>query len=81
MAQQACLAHETDVQLFPMPDSGKVTEQEIDRIVVAQADDDAAWEQPVRVQRAEPALLTLPPDLIARAVFLAQPHRTKNAEE
>jgi len=29
----------------------KLAEQEIDQIVTAQADDDAAWEKPVRVCR------------------------------
>ena len=58
-----------------------LAEQEIDRIVVVQADDDAAWEKPIRAQRAESAPLTLPSDLVARATFLAQLHRTKNVDE
>jgi hypothetical protein len=48
---------------------------------VAQAEDDAAWEEPVRVERSEPASLSLPGDLAARAAFLAQLHRTKSVEE
>ena len=59
----------------------KLSEQEIDRVVVAQAEDDAAWEEPVRVERSEPASLSLPGDLAARAAFLAQLHRTKSVEE
>ena len=58
-----------------------LSEQEIDQIVVAQADDDAAWEKPIRVQRTEPASLTLPAGLAARAAFLARLHRTESVEE
>jgi lipopolysaccharide biosynthesis regulator YciM len=57
------------------------SELEIDQIVVAQADHNTAWEQPIRVERSKPASLSLPGDLAARAAFLAQLHRTKNVEE
>ena len=59
----------------------KVSDQEIDRIVAAQADDDAAWGKPIRVERSKPASLSLPGELAARAAFLAQVHRTKSVEE
>ena len=59
----------------------KLSELEIDQIVAAQADNDAAWEQPIRVERSKPASLSLPGDLAARAAFLAQLHRTKSVEE
>ena len=59
----------------------KLSESEIDRVVAAQADDDAAWEQPVHVERSKPASLSLPGDLAARAAFLAQLHRNKTVEE
>jgi hypothetical protein len=59
----------------------KASEEEIDRIVVAQAQDEAAWEKPVRVHRTKPASLSLPADLAARAAFLAQLHRSKSVEE
>jgi hypothetical protein len=59
----------------------KLSELEIDQIVAAQADNDTAWEQPVRVERSKPASLSLPGDLAARAAFLAQLHRTKSVEE
>jgi hypothetical protein len=58
-----------------------VSEQEIDQIVIAQANDDSAWEKPVRVHRARPASLAIPADLAARAAFLAQLHRTRSVEE
>jgi hypothetical protein len=59
----------------------KLSEQAIDQIVIAQADDDAAWGKPVRVRRTKPASLSIPPDLAARAAFLARLHRTRNVEE
>ncbi len=59
----------------------KLSEQEIDRIVVAQANDDSAWEKPVHVRRTEVASLSIPADLAVRAAFLAQLHRTESVEK
>ncbi|MBI5823588.1 MAG: hypothetical protein HZB18_06135 [Chloroflexi bacterium] len=59
----------------------KLTEKEIDRLVITQANDDSAWDNPIRVRKARPASLSIPPELAARAAFLAQLHRTKNMEE
>jgi hypothetical protein len=59
----------------------KVPEKDIDQLVVAQANDDAVWGKPVRVQRAKPAALSIPADLAARAAFLARLHRKTSAEE
>ena len=58
-----------------------LSESEIDQIVIAQANDDAAWEPLIQVERSTPALLSLPGDLAMRATFLAQLHRTKSVEE
>ncbi len=55
---------------------GKIISQDaIDKIVVAQADDDSAWEKPVRVRRAKPTALPLSAELAARAAFFARLHR------
>ncbi len=54
-----------------------LSEQEIDRMVVAQADDESAWEKPIGVRRPKPTSLSIPADLAARAAFLAQAHRTQ----
>jgi hypothetical protein len=59
----------------------KLSEQEIDRLVITQADNDAAWGKPVRVRKTKPASVSIPAELAARAAFLAQLHRTKNLEE
>jgi hypothetical protein len=64
-----------------MSRKGKLTEKEIDRIVVSQADDDSAWGKPVRVRRKKPASVSIPAELAARAAFLAQVHRKKSLEE
>jgi hypothetical protein len=58
-----------------------LTEQEIDRIVESQADDDSAWDRPIKVRRAKPASLSIPAELAARAAFLAKLHREKNVED
>jgi hypothetical protein len=59
----------------------KPTEKEIDRLVISQADDDSAWEKPVRVRRTKSASLSIPADLAARAAFLARLHRKNNTAE
>ena len=56
------------------------TEEEIDRIVVAQADDDAAWEKPVH-RKARATSLSIPGELAVRAAFLARLHRKSSVEE
>jgi hypothetical protein len=61
--------------------SRDLSEVEIDQIVVAQADDDSAWEEAVHVHRAEPASISIPAELAARAAFLAQLHRKTSVEE
>jgi hypothetical protein len=59
----------------------KLSERDIDQLVVAQANDDSAWEKPIRVRRTKPTSLLLPPDLAARAAFLARLHRKTSSEE
>ncbi|MBI2502591.1 MAG: hypothetical protein HYW07_05085 [Candidatus Latescibacteria bacterium] len=59
----------------------KLSEQEIDQIVTAQANNDSVWGKPIRVHRTKPASLSIPADLAARATFLAQLHRTKSLED
>lgn len=59
----------------------KPSEEEIDRIVVEQAEDDSAWEEPVRVHRDKAASLSFPSELVQRAAFLAKLHREKGAKE
>ena len=59
----------------------KPSEEEIDRMVVAQIDDDSAWEEPIRVRKTEDPPLSIPAKLAARAAFLAKLHRENALEE
>ena len=59
----------------------QLTEKEIDNIVELQADDDSAWEKPIKVRRVKPTSLSIPAELAARAAFLAKLHRENNVEE
>jgi hypothetical protein len=52
-----------------------LSQEAIDRRVVAQSENDSAWEAPIRVKRSKPASLSIPGDLAARAAFLARLHR------
>ena len=58
-----------------------LTEQEIDRIVESQADNDSAWEKPIKVRRARTASVSIPAELAARAAFLAKLHKENNVED
>jgi hypothetical protein len=59
----------------------KQMEEEIDNVVLAQAEDDSAWEAPVHVRRGPPGTISIPGELAARAAFLAQVHRASGVEE
>lgn len=56
------------------------TEEEIDRIVIAQADDESAWGAPVKVSKSKSTSLALPSDLAARMAFFARLHREASLE-
>jgi hypothetical protein len=49
-----------------------LSKEEIDKAVVAQADDESAWEEPVRVRPAKFMSLALPSELAVRAAFCAR---------
>lgn len=59
----------------------ELSQKEIDEIVVAQADDNSAWEKPIRVRKTKSAALTIPSDLAARAAFLARLHHQRSIED
>ena len=58
-----------------------LSEEQIDEIVVAQAEDDTAWEESVLVSRDIPTAVSLPSDLATRAAFFAQLHKVTSVEE
>ena len=59
----------------------KLSEEEIDKIVVEQAHNDSAWEEPIHVRKTEPTSLSVPADLAARAAFVARLHREPGIEK
>ena len=54
------------------------SEDEIDAIVLAQADDETAWTKPILVRQPKPAALSLPPYLAAQAAFFVRLHRERD---
>lgn len=56
------------------------TQREIDEAVIASAENNAAWEKPVRVKRAKGEFVSLPAEMAARAAFFARLHREPNLE-
>lgn len=58
-----------------------MTEEEIDRIVIAQADNEKAWGNPVKVRRTKSKSFAWPAALAARAAFFARLHREANLED
>ena len=46
----------------------------IDRLVIAQSNDESAWDAPIRAKKSKPASLSIPGELAARAAFLASLH-------
>ncbi len=57
-----------------------VTEAEIDERIIADADEDNAWEEPIQVQKTTGSSLQIPPALAERAAFLARLHRERSLE-
>ena len=53
----------------------KLLEDQIDAMVVAEADESSAWSKPVKVRRLKSASVSLPASLAARAAFVAKLHR------
>ena len=63
------------------PSQPKLTQEQIDRLVTAQADEDSAWQKAIVVKRPKSATLSIPADLAARAAFLARLHRESRVDK
>jgi len=59
----------------------ELTDKEMDERVIAQADDESAWEESIFVKREEPAHFSLSPEIATRAAFLARLHKATNVEK
>ena len=55
-----------------------MSEEEIDRSVIAQANKETAWEKPVKIRRKEATSVLIPAALAAQAAFFARLHREAN---
>lgn len=56
------------------------SEAEIDERVIADADDEGAWEEPIQVRKSSVSSLQISPSLAERAAFLARLHRERSLE-
>lgn len=59
----------------------KPAEEEIDKIAVAQANNNSAWEKPVQVRHRRSAAVPLSSELAARAAFFARLHHETSVED
>lgn len=57
-----------------------LSEDEIDELVTGQAEDQTAWDKPIRVQRSQAAAFSISAELASRAAFFARLHRAANVE-
>lgn len=64
-----------------MKNQKALSESEIDELVIAEAEDDSAWEAPTEVSRKQKTSLALPAELATRAAFLARLHHAPTAED
>jgi len=63
------------------PSTPTLTQDQIDRVVTAQADDNSAWQKAVVVRRPKSTSLSIPAELAARAAFLAGLHRETRVDK
>ena len=57
------------------------SEREIDELVIAQADNDSAWEKPEQVRQSKSGTISIPAEVASRAAFFARLHRESSVED
>lgn len=57
--------------------SKKLTEEEIDEIVIREADDLSKWEEPIQVKAPQATSIRLSPQTIQKAKLLASIHKAQ----
>jgi hypothetical protein len=57
------------------------SDKKIDELVIAQADDDSAWEKPVQARRSKSEAVSIPAEVASRAAFFARLHRESSVED
>ena len=60
--------------------SRALSQEEIDEAVIAEADEDNAWEEPISVSREGAVVFSLPLGSAERARFFARLHRESDVE-
>ena len=63
------------------PAKPKLTQDQVDRFVTAQADEESAWQKAIVVRRPKSTSLSIPAELAARAAFLARLHRESRVDK
>ncbi len=58
----------------------QISEEQIDAIIIEQAHDDSAWEDPITVQRTGTLSLALPAELASKAAFFARLYHATDVE-
>jgi len=58
-----------------------LSEDQIDELVIAQAEEDSAWEEPIFVKVDIQSTIELSQELAARAAFFARLHKKSSVEE
>ena len=58
-----------------------LSEEQIDQLIISQANNDSAWEDPVKVTKRRSTSLSLPAVLAARAAFFARLHHEASLED
>lgn len=61
--------------------TGRKTEREIDELVIAEANDDSAWEKPLQVHLSKSEAVSIPAEVASRAAFFARLHRESSVED
>jgi len=57
------------------------SDEKIDELVIAQADDDSAWEKPIQAYRSKSKDVSIPAEVASRAAFFARLHRESSVED
>jgi len=58
-----------------------LSEEQIDQVIISQANNESAWEDPVKVTKRRSRSLSLPAVLAARAAFFARLHHEASLED
>ncbi len=57
------------------------SDKEIDELVIAQADDNSAWEKPIQARRSKSEAVSIPAEVASRAAFFARLHREASVQD